>query len=56
MKDDPTDEPAFGETLKSRIKVSPEVYAEFLALLDAPAKPNEKLSKLMKARLPWGSN
>ncbi|MBZ9850959.1 DUF1778 domain-containing protein [Mesorhizobium sp. CA14] len=37
------------------IKVSPEAYAEFLALLDAPAKPNERLTKLMNAPLPWKS-
>ena len=37
------------------IKVSPEVYAKFLALLDAPPEPNERLSRLMKAPLPWES-
>ena len=43
------------DTLLDRtlIKVSPEAYAEFLALLDAPAKPDKRLSKLMNARLPW---
>ncbi|TIU76425.1 MAG: DUF1778 domain-containing protein [Mesorhizobium sp.] len=53
MKNDRTDKPPFGETLENRIEVPPKVYAEFLALLDAPAKSNEKLSKLMNARLPW---
>lgn len=45
------------DTLLDRtlIKVSPEAYAEFLALLDAPAKPNERLSRLMNAPLPWKS-
>ncbi len=43
------------DTLLDRtlIKVSPEAYAEFLALLDAPAKPDKRLSRLMNARLPW---
>lgn len=43
------------ETLLDRtlIKVSPEAYAEFLALLDAPPKPNERLFRLMNAPLPW---
>lgn len=43
------------DTLLERtlIKVSPEAYAEFVALLDAPAKSNERLSKLMNAPLPW---
>ncbi|TGR70317.1 DUF1778 domain-containing protein, partial [Mesorhizobium sp. M2D.F.Ca.ET.223.01.1.1] len=34
-------------------KASPEAYAEFLVLLDAPAKSNERLSKLINAPLPW---
>ena len=37
------------------IKVSPEVYAEFLALLDAPPKSNERLSRLMNTPPPWES-
>ncbi|TGQ07833.1 MULTISPECIES: DUF1778 domain-containing protein [unclassified Mesorhizobium] len=43
------------DTLLERtlIKASPEAYAEFLVLLDAPAKSNERLSKLMNAPLPW---
>lgn len=43
------------DTLLERtlIKVSPEAYAKFLVLLDAPAKSNERLSKLMNAQLPW---
>jgi uncharacterized protein (DUF1778 family) len=43
------------DTLLDRtlIKVSPEVYAKFLALLDAPPQPNERLSRLMNAPLPW---
>jgi len=43
------------DTLLERtlIKASPNAYAQFLALLDAPAKSNERLSKLMKAPQPW---
>lgn len=33
--------------------VSPEVYAEFLARLDAPAQPNEGLIRLMTFKAPW---
>ncbi|RWC09640.1 MAG: hypothetical protein E5W15_18980 [Mesorhizobium sp.] len=55
MKNDRTDAPPFGETLENRIKVPPKVHAEFRALLDAPAKSNEKLSRLMNAPQPWES-
>jgi len=53
MKQPPQDELPFEATLEDCIEVSPETYAAFLALLDAPAKPNEKLYKLMSAPLPW---
>ncbi|UCI08175.1 DUF1778 domain-containing protein [Mesorhizobium sp. B1-1-8] len=53
MKNDRKDELPSWETFTSRIEVPLEVYAEFLALLDAPPKSNEKLSKLMSAPLPW---
>jgi uncharacterized protein (DUF1778 family) len=45
------------DTLLDRrtIKVSPNAYAEFIALLDAPPKKNERLSRLMNAPLPWES-
>jgi uncharacterized protein (DUF1778 family) len=33
--------------------VSPEAYAAFLARLDAPAQPNEKLRRAMQAPAPW---
>lgn len=33
--------------------VSPETYAEFIALLDAPAQPNERLKKTMQTSAPW---
>jgi uncharacterized protein (DUF1778 family) len=38
---------------RTAFSVSPEVYAEFLALLDAPAQPNERLRKAMQAPAPW---
>ena len=43
------------ETLLDRalISVSPKAYAEFLARLDAPAKPSERLRCTMRAPLPW---
>jgi uncharacterized protein (DUF1778 family) len=34
-------------------KVTPEVYAEFLARLDAPPAPNERLSRTMTVPSPW---
>ena len=33
--------------------VSEEVYAEFLARLDAPPAPNERLIKMMNTPAPW---
>lgn len=33
--------------------VSPEVHAEFLARLDEPARPNERLIKTMTTNAPW---
>jgi uncharacterized protein (DUF1778 family) len=32
---------------------TPAAYAEFLALLDAPAQPNERLRKTMLTSAPW---
>ena len=32
---------------------TPAAYAEFLALLDAPAQPNERLCKTMQTSAPW---
>ncbi len=34
-------------------KVSPKVYAEFIARLDAPPAPNEKLRRTMTTPAPW---
>ena len=33
--------------------VSRKAYAEFLARLDAPAKPNERLRRTMRSKAPW---
>jgi len=43
------------ETLLDRtvISVSSEAFTEFLARLDAPPKPNERLRKTMKTPAPW---
>ena len=35
------------------ISVSPEAYLEFLARLDIPPKPNERLRKTMQTLAPW---
>ncbi|THV21050.1 DUF1778 domain-containing protein [Peteryoungia ipomoeae] len=34
-------------------RVSPEVYAEYLARLDEPVRPNEKLRHTMAAKASW---
>ncbi|HYW42830.1 MAG TPA: DUF1778 domain-containing protein [Bryobacteraceae bacterium] len=33
--------------------VSPKAYREFLARLDAPSQPNERLRKSMRTSAPW---
>ena len=33
--------------------VSPKAYAEFLARLDAPPQPNERLRQTMQTSAPW---
>ena len=35
------------------ISVSLKAYREFLARLDAPAKPSERLRRTMRAPVPW---
>jgi len=35
------------------ITVKPKAYAEFLAKLDAPPKPNQRLRKTMQKHAPW---
>jgi uncharacterized protein (DUF1778 family) len=43
------------ETLLDRtiFWVSPEAYTEFLAILDAPPYPNDRLRKTMQTPAPW---
>jgi uncharacterized protein (DUF1778 family) len=43
------------ETLLDRamLSVGPETFAEFLARLDAPPQPNERLRRTMKTRAAW---
>ncbi|MFM7408015.1 MAG: DUF1778 domain-containing protein [Cuspidothrix sp.] len=43
------------ETLLERriFWATPEAYAEFIALLDAPPQPNESLRKTMQTSAPW---
>ena len=38
---------------RALISVSPKAYADFLARLDAPPKPSERLRRTMRAPLPW---
>ena len=33
--------------------VSPKAYADFLARLDAPPQPNERLRRTMRTSAPW---
>ncbi len=35
------------------MSVSPAAFADFLALLDAPPQPNDRLRKTMQAPSPW---
>jgi uncharacterized protein (DUF1778 family) len=35
------------------VTASPEAYAEFLARLDMPPQPNERLRKTMQTSAPW---
>jgi uncharacterized protein (DUF1778 family) len=35
------------------ITANPKAYAEFLARLDMPPQPNERLRKTMRAQAPW---
>ena len=38
---------------RTDISVPPEVYAEFVARLDAPATPNARLRKTLRTLPPW---
>ena len=35
------------------LTVSPKAYAEFMARLDAPPQPNERLRKTLRTVAPW---
>lgn len=35
------------------LNVSPEIFAEFMARLDAPPQPNERLRRAMQTPAPW---
>ena len=38
------------------LRVTPEAYAAFVARLDAPPQPNERLRKTMQTPPPWQEN
>ncbi|OMQ43028.1 DUF1778 domain-containing protein [Ensifer sp. 1H6] len=38
---------------RSVFTVSPEIYAEYLARLDASVQPNERLKRTMSTKAPW---
>nr|WP_244471278.1 DUF1778 domain-containing protein [Rhizobium ecuadorense] len=38
---------------RTMFTVSPEIYAEYLARLDAPAQPNDRLKRTMSTKAPW---
>ncbi len=38
---------------RTLFKAGPKAYAEFVARLDAPAQPNEKLRRTMETPAPW---
>ena len=38
---------------RALVSVGAEAYAEFLKRLDAPAQPNERLLRTMRASPPW---
>jgi uncharacterized protein (DUF1778 family) len=38
---------------RTMVTVTPEAYAEFLARLDAPPQPNDKLRGAMQTPAPW---
>ena len=38
---------------RALISVSPEAYADFLARLDAPPRPNQRLQRTMRTPTPW---
>ena len=52
--DEHTTEPAGDRFLDTvLLRVDAETYARFLARLDAPPQPNERLRKLLQTKAPW---
>ncbi len=41
---------------RALLSVGTEAYAEFLARLDAPAQPNERLRRTMRVTPPWAKD
>ena len=41
---------------RSIFVVSPAIYSKFLAMLDAPPQPNERLRRTMQATPPWAKS
>lgn len=39
---------------RALLAVGPAAYAKFLARLEEPARPNERLRRTMRAKAPWG--
>jgi uncharacterized protein (DUF1778 family) len=39
---------------RTLLRVDPAAFARFVAMLDAPPQPNEKLRKLLGITPPWG--
>jgi uncharacterized protein (DUF1778 family) len=39
---------------RTLLRLEPAAFTRFLAMLDAPPQPNEKLRKLLKTTPPWG--
>jgi uncharacterized protein (DUF1778 family) len=38
---------------RTNFTATPKAYAEFLARLDAPPQPNERLRKTLRTKAPW---
>lgn len=47
---DAAEEVVFDQTV---IAVNPDIHAEFLARLDSPPRPNERLRTTMRVPAPW---
>jgi uncharacterized protein (DUF1778 family) len=38
---------------RTALRISPKAYADFIARLDAPARPNARLKRSLKTPAPW---